>query len=183
MEELADSRFFLPFLDFEVIDMFEVNDIVLYNRTDVCRVQEIRSMACLGERSDYYVLKPVYEDSQANSTVYVPVGADESRVRRAYSADELRAMLADGGHRAPWIDSPLIRKKEYTDLIGRGKPDELIGLIRTLVAQRAEKLRTGHKFSEADEKYLLSAQKRLFPLFRYILDVEWEEFQQIVAGK
>ena len=81
--------------------MFEVNDIVLYNRTDVCRVHEIRRMACLGEYSDYYMLKPVYEDSQANSVVYVPVDADESRIRRAFSVEELRAMLTDTSHRVP----------------------------------------------------------------------------------
>lgn len=162
--------------------MFEVNDIVLYNRTDVCRVQEIRPMACLGEYRDYYVLKPVYDDSQANSTVYVPVSADESRVRRAFSADELRAMLADNSCRVPWLDSPLMRKKEYTELLGRSKPTELIALIRTLSAQRAAKLRTGHKFSEADEKYLLAAQKKLFPLFKYILNVEWEEFLSVITA-
>lgn len=161
--------------------MFEVNDIVLYNRTDVCRVHEIRPMACLGEYSDYYVLKPVYDDSQTGSTIFVPVSAGENRVRKAFSVEELRAMLTDDSHRVPWLDSPLIRKKEYTELLGRSNPAELIGLIRTLSARRAEQVRAGRKFSEADEKYLLAAQKKLFPLFKYILGVEWEEFQTIVA--
>ena len=163
--------------------MFEVNDIVLYNRTDVCRVHEIRRMACLGEYSDYYMLKPVYEDSQANSVVYVPVDADESRIRRAFSVEELRAMLTDTSHRVPWLDSPLIRKKEYTDLLGRSVPSELIGLIRTLSERREEQSRAGRKFSDADEKYLVAAQKKLVPLFKYILNVEWEEFLNEVAAK
>ena len=162
--------------------MFEVNDIVLYNQTDVCRVHEIRPMAFLGgERINYYVLKPVYDDSQANSTVYVPVDADESRVRRAFSADELRAMLTDRSRRVAWIDATLIRKKEYTDLLGRGQPAELLGLIRTLADHRAEQLRAGRKVSEIDEKYLVAAEKKLFPLFRYILGVDWEVFQQVVT--
>ena len=100
--------------------MFEVNDIVLYNRTDVCRV--------------------------------------------------------------PWMESPLIRKKEYTELLGRGKPDELIALVRTLNAQRVAKLSAGHKLSEADEKYLSAAQKKLFPMFRYVLNVEWEEFLTVLSA-
>lgn len=161
--------------------MFEVNDIVLYNRTDVCRVQEIREMACLGERSNYYVLKPVYEDTQANSTVYVPVGADESRVRRAFSVEELRAMLEDESRKVTWIDAPLIRKKEYTDILNRSHPAELIALIRTFSRRRAETLRAGRKFSEADEKYLAAAEKKLFPLFRYILNIEWEDFLPLVT--
>lgn len=162
--------------------MFEVNDIVLYNRTDVCRVHEIRPMAFLGgERINYYVLKPVYDDSQANSTFYVPVDADESRVRRAFSADELRALLSDRSRRIPWIDAPLIRKKEYTDLLGRSQPAELLALIRTLADHRARQLSAGRKFSDADEKYLVAAEKKLFPLFRYILGVDWEAFQQVVT--
>ena len=164
--------------------MFEVNDIVLYNRTEVCRVQEIRQMPFLGrEMVDYYVLKPVYEDSPSNSTVYVPVSADESRVRRAFSADELRAMLTDDSVKVAWIDSPMIRKKEYTDILNRNHPAELIALIRAISRRRAEKLRAGQKLSEADEKYMLSAERKLYPLFRYILDVEWEDFLPMITGR
>lgn len=164
--------------------MFQVNDIVLYNQTDVCRVQDVRKMPFLGqERIDYYVLKPVYEDSPSNSTVYVPVNADESRLRRAFTADELRQMLNDDSIHVAWIDSPMIRKKEYTEILNRSHPRELIGLIRTVARRRAEKLRAGQKFSDADEKYLAGAEKRLYPLFRYILNVEWSDFLPLIAGE
>ena len=163
--------------------MFQVNDIVLYNQTDVCRVQEVRRMPFLDSGyADFYMLKPVYEDSPANSTVYVPVTADESRIRRVFSADELKAMLADGSGSVRWIESPLIRKKEYSDLLNRNHPAELLGLIRTLSRCREEKQRVGQRFSDADEKTLQSAEKRLFPVFRYILNVEWEEFVELAAG-
>lgn len=164
--------------------MFEVNDIVLYNQTDVCRVQDVRRMPFLDrERIDYYVLKPLYEESPSNSTVYVPVGADESRLRRAFTAEELREMLRDESIRVAWIDSPMIRKKEYADLLNRNHPRELIGLIRTVTRRRAEKLSAGQKFSEVDEKVLTSAEKRLYPLFRYILNVDHGEFLRMVAGE
>lgn len=163
--------------------MFEVNDIVLYNQTDVCCVKEIREMPFLGnERINFYVLRPVYEDSGANSTLYVPVNAGEDRLHRAFSAEELKAMLAEGGKRVAWIEAPLIRKKEYTEILSRSQPSELIGLVRMLSEHRAARLRTGQKFGEADEKYLLGAQKRLFPLFRYILNVEWDDFLPLITG-
>ena len=164
--------------------MFEINDIVLYSGTEVCRVQEKREMPFLGgERILYYVLRPVYEDSPSNSTVFVPVDADESRIHRMFSAAELRDMLADDSRRVPWIDSALIRKKEYTDLLNRGNPAELIGLIRTLNNHRAAKLRIGQKFSDADEKYLTIAEKKLYPLFKYILNVDWEDFLPLITGR
>jgi len=164
--------------------MFQPNDIVLYNRTEVCRVQEIRRMPFLNSgRIDFYVLKPVYEDSPANSTLYVPVDADESRVSRAFSAEELKQMLTAETAEIPWIESPLVRKKEYGELLSRSHPRELIGLIRTVERHRREKLRAGQKFGEADEKLLSTAEKRLFPLFRYILNVEWEEFLPLITNR
>lgn len=163
--------------------MFEINDIVLYNQTDICIVKEIREMPFPGEgRINFYVLRPMDDDSNANPTLYVPLNAGEERLHRMFSAEELKAMLAEGGKRIAWFDAPLIRKKEYSDILSRSRPQELIGLIRTLEEHRAARLRLGQKVSEADEKYLLSAQKRLFPLFRYILNVEWDDFLPLIAG-
>ena len=59
-----------------------------------------------------------------------------------------------------------------TDILNRNHPAELIALIRTVYRRRTETLRAGREFSEADEKYLAAAEKKLFPLFRYILNIE-----------
>ena len=164
--------------------MFQINDIVLYNQTDVCRVEDIQEMPFLdSQRINYYVLKPVYEESPSNSKVYVPVSAGESRVCRAFSADELRQMLDSDGVAVPWIESSMLRKKEFTDILKRNHPRELIGLIRTICKRRNEKLRAGQKFSEMDEKMLSAAEKRLYPLFKYILDVDWNDFLPMIAGE
>ena len=164
--------------------MFQINDIVLYNQTEVCRVEDIRVMPFLdSQRINYYVLKPVYEESPSNSKVYVPVSADETRVRRAFSADELRQMLDSDSAAVPWIESSMLRRKAFSDVLNRNHPRELIGLIRTVARRRAEKLSAGQKFSEADEKVLTSAEKRLYPLFRYILNVDHGEFLRMVAGE
>ena len=164
--------------------MFQVNDIVLYNQTDVYRVQGIQSMPFLDQgRMDYYVLKPIYEDSPSNSTVYVPVDADSSRLHKAFSAAELQALLDEGGRKIAWIDAPTIRKKEYNALLNHGQPQDLIGLIRMLCNRREEKARRGLHMGEADEKLLLNAEKRLYPLFRYTLNVNWNDFLKLVTGE
>lgn len=164
--------------------MFQIGDIVLYNQTDVCRVQEIRSMPFMGrERIDYYVLKPVCEDSPSNSTVYVPVSADESRLHRAFSGDELKQMLDADGIEVPWTESPLIRKKEFHDILSRGQPKELLGLIRAIARRRTSKVQSGRGLTDAEEKVLLSAEKRLYPLFRCALNLEWNDFLTMVAGE
>jgi len=164
--------------------MFEINDIVLYNQTDICRIEDIRTMPFLDrERINYYVLRPVYEENAGSQTLYVPVTADEARLHRAYSTAELREMLDSPEKTVHWNESPMIRKKEFNDILSRNDPAELIGLIRVVDARRAEKLNAGQKFSESDEKYLTAAEKRLFPLFRYILNVEWDVFLEMIVGR
>ena len=161
--------------------MFEVNDIVLYNRTDVCRIEVIRNMPFMGdERIDYYVLKPVYEESSGSSTLYVPITADENRLRRAFSAQELKDMLNTDVEQVEWIENSMLRKKAYNDILSRNHPAELIGLIRTMQQKSAEKMQAGQKLSESDEKYLTSAEKRLFPLFKYILNTDWDTFLNLI---
>ena len=117
--------------------MFQINDVVLYNQTDVCRVEDVREMPFLdAQRINCYVLKPIYEESPSNSRVYVPVSADETRVRRAFSADELRQMLDSDSAAVPWIESSMLRKKAFSDILSRNHPRELIGLIRTICKRR-----------------------------------------------
>lgn len=162
--------------------MFAVNDIVVYNHTDVCRVEDIRAMPFPGEEHiEYYMLKPVYEETMNHSTLYVPVTAGEDRIRRAFTAQELMDMLAGPCGNFRWIDSAMIRKKEFNDVLGRNDPRELISMVRTVGAKRAEKLAAGQKFSDSDEKHLVLAQKRLFPLFRYTVHVEWEDFVRMLT--
>lgn len=163
--------------------MFQVNDIVLYNQADVCRIDEIRKMPFMvKEYIDYYVLKPV-SDENSGMTTYVPIDADEKRLHRMFSADELREMIQHPSTAIRWIESPVIRKKEYSEWIANAHPSELIAMIRMLTEKRAEKIKSGHRVSESDEKLIASATKRLYPLFHYILDVEWENFLALITGE
>lgn len=93
--------------------------------------------------------------------------AGEDRIRKAFTAQELEQMLSEPNERFQWIDNAMIRKKEFSDVLSRNDPRELISLVRVISAKRAEKLASGQKISESDEKYLASAEKRLSPLFRY----------------
>ena len=163
--------------------MFQIGDIVVYNGTDVCRVHEKCRMPFPGHgQMEYYRLKPLYEETASNSTLYVPVSAGEDRLRKAFNCDELRAMLEEEGRKVPWIDNAALRRKTYGELLRSGDTPALIGLIRTVSARREQARRAGKRSSDADEKLLQAAQKRLFPLFRYAMGVEWDEFIRLVGG-
>jgi len=147
--------------------MFEINDVVLHNRTDVCRITGIRQMPFLDRgMSEYYVLRPEGNDSAAGTTLYVPVDADESRLSRLFTADELAEMLESGSAKVRWIESPLVRKKVFSEIMSGNQPTELIALAGILTEQRARRLSCGQKFSESDEKLLTALRHRLLPLFR-----------------
>lgn len=166
----------------EAIHMFQVNDIVLHNQTEVCQVAEIRQMPFPdGERLECYVLKPVDEDG-AGTTIFVPV-SDPHRLRGMLSAGEVRNLLNVPAKPMPWTENAILRRKQFADVMSRSNPEELISMIRLLQSRRDERLRAGQRPSDADEKLLAAAVKRLYPLFRHALNVEWEEFGAMLSDQ
>ena len=54
----------------EGLDMYQVNDTIIYGMNGICKIVDITSKSFSGKKSEYYILKPM--NSQA-STIYVPV--------------------------------------------------------------------------------------------------------------
>ena len=61
--------------------MFEIGEYVVCGNNGVCQIKEITTLSMSGvdKNRKYYILKPVYSE---NSTVYVPVDALHSSMRR-----------------------------------------------------------------------------------------------------
>lgn len=43
--------------------MFEVGDVVLYTASTICRIVEITTKDFGGKESEYYILRPIYDES------------------------------------------------------------------------------------------------------------------------
>ena len=72
--------------------MFEIGEYVVCGNNGVCLIQEITTLRMSGvdQNRKYYILKPVYS---AGSTIYVPVDALQSSMRRILSKEEATVLL------------------------------------------------------------------------------------------
>lgn len=160
--------------------MFGVNDTVMYENCEVCKIVDIRSECFQKKRVLYYVLKPVYDGS---STFYSPV-ANEQKIRRVLSAEEIYELIQImPDTETEWIENEQSRKEKYNEILRKGDHRELIKLLKTLYGKRKEKLQAGRKFHTADEKIMKEAEHILHGEFAHVLKIQPDEVIPFITGE
>jgi CarD family transcriptional regulator len=73
------------------VRMFEVDDLIMYGGTGVCKVEAITKPDFEEPDEDrlYYVLQPLYQ----SGTIYAPVDNDKVFMRPVISADEANELI------------------------------------------------------------------------------------------
>ena len=85
--------------------VFEINDLVVYENGGVCRVEEIASPDFVKNNELYYTLQPLFDKA---GTIYVKVENDRHVLRHIISKDEASntVTVSDVEKRAAiWMDS------------------------------------------------------------------------------
>ena len=143
-------------------------DIVLYNPSGVCRIEDIREASFGGTTGEYYVLKPVDRD---DATVYVPVSNERltRRMRRLLSPEEAETLLREPTTYPDWIEDSRERSETYMGLLSRGDRAVMIRIIRLLSDHKAEVARLNRKFYASDEKVLAAARRMIGEELAYVL--------------
>lgn len=118
--------------------MFLKNDIVRYGAHGVCKIVDIAEKNFNGVPVEYYVLKPIYNDT---STIYVPVQNQSltDKMHKVLSAEEIRALIqAMPYEESIWIDDEEERKRRYQEILVDGDRVELIRMIKALYLRQRE---------------------------------------------
>lgn len=150
--------------------MYNINDYIIYSSTGVCRIEDIRSESFNGESRKYYILKPIYANV---STVYAPYGTSEERMKVIMSPDAVRALIhAIPDEEAYWIDDDSRRKERFSTIIKSGNREELMLMIKTLYFKRAERMKSGKRLHNSDEKLMKDAERILYEEFALVLNIK-----------
>ncbi len=73
--------------------MYQINDYVVYRLLTVCQIVNIETPSFERDSTKmYYTLAPVFDNGN-NTTVYVPVGAEEG-LRPLFSLDTVKKAIA-----------------------------------------------------------------------------------------
>lgn len=162
--------------------MFKVNDYIMYGRTGVCQVTEIRNGKSMGNAgTDYYVLSPVFEN---NSVIMTPVDNEKVLMRNVISKQEIYSVIeAVSNEEAVWIDDDKIRNEKFKASIKAGICEDWIRLIKAIHLQMEEKKSIGKKISQMDEGVLKEVKKLLYEEFSLVLEILPEEVENFIYKK
>lgn len=159
--------------------MFEINDLIIYGREGVCRVEEIcfPKISGVAKNRLYYVLKPLYKQGK----IYSPV--DTTVFMRPIISREEANLLIDG---IPMIQTNVCNERikvledQYKAELNSHECEELIRIIKTVGVKRSENASKGRKLGKTDESYMKMAEDTLYGEFAQALKIPKEHVQNYI---
>ena len=162
--------------------MYAINDYVVYGKSGVCKIIDIRKEKFGGvEEQTYCVLEPVHSDK---STIYTPINRNLDKFRRVMSYEEVHDLIqAMPGEETIWIEDLQARGERYGEILKDGDPKQLVGLIKTLHFHHEDMLAKGKKMRMSDDKVMHEAEKLLYDEFAYVLEIKPEEVVPFIKSE
>lgn len=167
----------------EVIEMFQVSEVVVYGHHGVCEVTEIGTlkMPMADQEKLYYTLRPVYHK---DSAVYAPVENRRIIMRPVITKEAAEELI----QRIPqietvWIVNEKAREVQFKEALQTCDCEELIKIIKTLYHRKQQRLESGKKVTVVDEKYFRQAEDKLYEELAYVLEMEKSQVGQYISAR
>lgn len=161
---------------------YSIGQTIIYSQSGICSVEAITENEFYGERTEYYVLRPLYD---AGSLIYVPIENETlvSRIRSAMTKDEVDGIL-DYMPNAEniWIDNDNKRREAYSEILLANEPRRMTEMIKTLRSRREEQISKKKRLHISDEHLLERAQRILCDEISYVLGVDRNAIDSYIVG-
>ena len=160
--------------------MYQVGDRVVYGSHGVCDILYLEYRTVNRKQVEYYVLSPI---DRPEARFFVPTHNELalSKLRPLITPEGIHTTLKmQSAARLEWIVDEGLRKQTYRELINRGDPHALVGMIRALHIHRRTQHEIGRKFHLCDENFLREAEKLICSEFSLVLDVAPESVKSYV---
>lgn len=161
---------------------YSIGQTIIYSHSGICSVEAITENEFYGERTEYYVLRPLYD---TGSLIYVPTNNETlvSRIRGAMTKAEVDGIL-DYMPNAEniWIDNDSKRKEAYSEILLENDPKKLTEMIKTLRSRREEQISKKKRLHIADEHLLERAQRILCDEISYALGVDRDAVDSYIVA-
>ncbi len=160
--------------------MFKIGSVVVYGAQGICKIHCIETKQIGKQTADYYVLKPVFNESTA---VFVPVDNEAltAKMQDVLTKSQLQQLL----DRAENIDivktNDENQKRElYKSILSSGDREKLIALIKTIRTERDIRRTSNKKLNMNDEQTLYKAETLLYNELAFVYDVEPDEAKNLI---
>ena len=156
--------------------MYATGELILYGRTGVCRVEEIKTEG----NAVYYVLKPLYQ----TCSVTIPADSPKVFTRPILTPEAVHALIA----KLPELEAQPYHNRNlnqlrayYLSCMESHDCEDLARLAKSLHLKRQEALAQKKKFGAVDERFMNEAENLLFGEFAAVLNIPREDVQNYIA--
>lgn len=152
--------------------MLEINDIVVYATTGVCKVEGIEEKFIGKTVKKYYLLRPI---AQAGSAIYLPADNEQliGRTRPVICSKEANKLLDSiKDDNRICLENESVRREFCRNAIQTCNSEDLISVIVVLRKLRSELLTESKRLHVADERALSEAERLICDEFSVSLGVD-----------
>lgn len=162
--------------------MYRKGDYVAHYKQGVCEVIDVGKldMHFSDKGKDYYTLKPLYN---AGGMLYTPVSNERGQIRDVISADEVRRIV-EGIAEIEELQVADEKKREdaYKKEMLKNECRGWIAVMKTTYMRKKNRLASGKRVINIDEKYLGLAEGFLFGELAASLGMSREEVRTYVIA-
>ncbi|MBE6887413.1 MAG: hypothetical protein E7484_03215 [Ruminococcaceae bacterium] len=164
-------------------EKFAVNDYVIYGKSGLCKVSEIKTVHMANTKNKYYVLNAVNGNQV---TIYVPCNNTTlvSKMRLPMTKEEIDLLLSNTkGQEIKWIDNNNERNEYFHSIAESENYKDWLLLIGCIYMKKREKLAAGKHLSSHDENTLKLLEKLIEDEFCYSLQLDKNQVSNYIKEK
>lgn len=159
--------------------MYEIDDLIMYGSTGICKVADITIKVFNNEDRKYYVLEPLYQ----SGLIYAPVEDNRVFMRPIISEKEAADLIEE----IPEIHTEIYKNssmqqltKTYQAAIDTHTCIDLLKLTKSIYMKKKEALAQNRHLGQIDKKFMKRAEDLLYGEFAAALHISKEEVQENV---
>lgn len=164
--------------------MFETGELVIYDDTGVCRVEEIglpEGIPVSDKNRKYYTLVPVFHGGK----IYIPVDT-KAFIRRIISHGEAEALVEKIPEIREESVEPVNQKlleEKYRLAVKSHECEELVRLIKTVYWKKKDLTRRKKKAGRLDTEYMSRAKRLLYEELAAALEIPVEKVEDYITAR
>ena len=164
--------------------MYEINDLIMYGSTGVCKVSDITKPDFAGSDEDklYYVLEPLYQ----TGVIYAPVDNERVFMRPVITEDEAKDLI----DQIPEIHTEIYKNssmqqltKHYQSILDTHGCRELLELTKSIHMKKIDASKHNRHLGQIDKKFMKRAEDLLFGEFAAALNISRDDVQRYIQNR
>lgn len=164
--------------------MYQLGDLIIYDRIGVCRIADItvRNSAEVEQDRLFYVLTPLYQ----NLTIFTPINNTKIFMRPIITKDEAEQLI----DMIPTIRAEAYHNSTISQLVEHYKESlkthdcsDLLELCMSIYTKKQAAEQQNRKFGAVDKKFMNHAEDLLFGELAAALDIDKGQVPVYIAAR